>query len=81
MAEVFTETLSANDYSSDSRTIHRKYVHASFNGRELRRDFDDLISDASETLLDQLSTMSLECTDEDQFARPSADKSWQGCKE
>ena len=80
MAEVFTGTLSAvgrtpgsaGGKASDTRTIHRKYVHVSRRRRELREDVDDLITDASETLLDQLSSMSLACMDEEPDERPSA---------
>ena len=84
MAEVFTGTLSAiggttgsgGGTASDARTIYRKYVHVSKKQkkplRELREDVDGLILDASETLLDQLSSMSLECMDEEPEDRPSA---------
>jgi hypothetical protein len=55
-------------------TIHRKYVLISKERRELRKDRDELISDASEELLDELSSMSLECMGVDQYERPSAFK-------
>jgi len=80
MAEVFTGTLSGiaaatgslDGCTADSRTIHRKYVHASRKQRSLRMDVDDLISDASEDSLNELSSMSLQCMDEEPEDRPNA---------
>jgi Ran GTPase-activating protein (RanGAP) involved in mRNA processing and transport/serine/threonine protein kinase len=76
MAEVFTGILSATcGDASDTHTIYRKYVHVSKKQekppRELRKDVDDLITDAPATLLDQLCMMSLECLDEERDERPS----------